>query len=83
MRSNACGIRTTPILGDFMKRHAKKAGDAKHPRLYHFDDDTIAHIEHLGGVFGGKEKAIAAAIGIVSNLLRGETADLRISGKTR
>ena len=66
-----------------MKRHAKKSGDAKHARLYHFDDDTVAHIEHLGVVFGGKEKGIAAAVGIVSNLLRGETSDLRIAGKSR
>jgi hypothetical protein len=66
-----------------MKRNAKKRDGAKHPRLYHFDDNTVAHIEHLGTVFGGKEKGIAAAVGIVSSLLRGETADLLISGKAR
>ena len=64
-----------------MKRNAKKRADARHARLYHFDEATIEHIEHLGSVFGGKEKGIAAAVDIVSSLLRGETADLRISGK--
>lgn len=64
-----------------MKRNAKKHPDVRHARLYHFDEATIGHIEHLGSVFGGKEKGIAAAVGIVSSLLRGETADLRISGK--
>lgn len=64
-----------------MKRNAKKRADVRHPRLYHFDDATVGHIEHLGAVFGGKEKGIAAAVGIVSNLLRGETADLRIGNK--
>jgi hypothetical protein len=47
-------------------------GDLRHARLYHFTDDTIGHIDYLGTVYGGKEKGIAAALQIVSLMLRGE-----------
>ena len=50
-------------------------------RLYHFEPETIQHIEYLSSVFGGKEKAIAAAVAIASRMLRGEDSELRISVK--
>lgn len=56
---------------------------SKQARLYYFDAATVERIEHLAQVFGGKEKGISAAIGIVSQLLRGQPADVRISQRSR
>jgi hypothetical protein len=50
-------------------------------RLYHFESQTIEHIEFLAGVFGGKEKGIAAAIEIAASALRGEGSELQITLK--
>jgi hypothetical protein len=50
-------------------------------RLYHFEPETIQHIEFLAHLFGGKEKAIAAAVEIASRMMRGQDSQLRISVK--
>jgi hypothetical protein len=50
-------------------------------RLYHFEPATLRNIEYLSNVFGGKEKAVAAAIDIASRTLRGEDSELRITLK--
>ena len=59
----------------------KRRAVRKVARLYHFDADTVAHIEFLGQVFGGKEKGIAAAVSIAARVWKGEQSDLQISGK--
>jgi hypothetical protein len=55
-----------------------KTKDQKVARLYHFQPHTIEHIEFLAGVFGGKEKGIAAAIEIAASALKGEPSELQI-----
>jgi len=50
-------------------------------RLHHFERQTVEQIEFLGNLFGGKEKGIAAAADIASNVLKGGKADLQISIK--
>ena len=50
-------------------------------RLYHFEPATVANIEFLATLFGGKEKGIAAAVEIAAKTLKGEKSELQISLK--
>jgi hypothetical protein len=50
-------------------------------RLYHFEPATVANIEFLATLFGGKEKGIAAAVEIAAKTLKGEKSELLISLK--
>ena len=50
-------------------------------RLYHFEPATVANIEFLATLFGGKEKGIAAAVEIAAKTLKGEKSELQISVK--
>jgi hypothetical protein len=59
----------------------RRAAPGKVARLYHFDAETVGQIEFLAQVFGGKEKGIAAAVGIAARVLKGEQPDLCISIK--
>lgn len=59
----------------------RRAAPGKVARLYHFDAETVARIEFLAQVFGGKEKGIAAAVAMAAGVLKGEHAELRISIK--
>lgn len=59
----------------------RRAAPGKVARLYHFDAETVAKIEFLAQVFGGKEKGIAAAVSIAARVLKGEPSDLQISVK--
>jgi hypothetical protein len=58
-----------------------RAGGRKVARLYHFEPTTVANIEFLATVFGGKEKGIAAAVEIAAKTLKGEKSELQISVK--
>ena len=58
-----------------------KAAEKKVARLYHFGPKTVAQIEFLSQLFGGKEKGIAAAVDMAANVLKGESSDLQISIK--
>jgi hypothetical protein len=58
-----------------------RTGGRKVARLYHFEPATVANIEFLATLFGGKEKGIAAAVEIAAKTLKGEKSELQISVK--
>jgi hypothetical protein len=62
-------------------RRGNAALSSKVARLYHFDPRTVAQIEFLGSLFGGKEKGIAAAVDMAANVLNGKQSELQISIK--
>ncbi|HWH41530.1 MAG TPA: hypothetical protein VNU21_16910 [Usitatibacter sp.] len=63
------------------KSPRSKAAEKKVARLYHFGPKTVAQIEFLSHLFGGKEKGIAAAVDMAANVLKGESSELQISIK--
>ena len=63
------------------KSPRSKAAEKKVARLYHFGPKTVAQIEFLSQLFGGKEKGIAAAVDMAANVLKGESSELQISIK--
>jgi hypothetical protein len=63
------------------KPSRSKAAEKKVARLYHFGPKTVAQIEFLSHLFGGKEKGIAAAVDMAANVLKGEPSELQISIK--
>jgi hypothetical protein len=63
------------------KPSRSKASEKKVARLYHFGPKTVAQIEFLSHLFGGKEKGIAAAVDMAANVLKGEPSELQISIK--
>lgn len=60
---------------------SRTTGGRKVARLYHFEPATVANIEFLATLFGGKEKGIAAAVEIAAKTLKGEKSELLISLK--
>lgn len=64
------------------KRRARTAATpSRVARLYHFEPGTVAQIEFLGRLFGGKERGIAAAVAMAASVLNGEESELQISIK--
>lgn len=66
---NAGGTRiiaTHHPMASHMPARGKKLA-----RLYHFDQSTIEDVDYLGKIFGTKERGIATAVTVLSNLLRG------------
>lgn len=74
-------MRRAAVISKSKRKAKRHAAPAKVARLYHFESDTLEHIEYLGQVFGGKEKGIAAALAMAAQVLKGEHADLRIMPK--